>query len=295
MATKNNSANSITSNGKILDRANLANTKNALAGKQANSLPAIEVTDLTVAYGERPVLWDVDLTVPPGTLMAIVGPNGAGKTTLIKAILGLLPIAAGQVLIYGQPYSEQRRLVGYVPQRGSVDWDFPTSVLDVVTMGRYGALGWFRRPGREERQLALDALSQVGMADYAHRQISQLSGGQQQRTFLARALVQDAQVYFMDEPFQGVDATTERAIVDLLKSLRAAGKTVAVVHHDLQTVPEYFDWVTLLNVRRVASGPVDEAFTDENLRQTYGGRVGFLTRNGSSDHSSDGNGNHKSA
>ncbi|MCC6453380.1 MAG: metal ABC transporter ATP-binding protein [Caldilineaceae bacterium] len=258
--------------------------------RSTTATPAIEVTDLTVAYGERPVLWDVDLTVPPGTLMAIVGPNGAGKTTMIKAILGLLPIAAGQVLIYGLPYSEQRQLVGYVPQRGSVDWDFPTSVLDVVTMGRYGALGWFRRPGRSERALALDALAQVGMTDYADRQISQLSGGQQQRTFLARALVQDAQVYFMDEPFQGVDATTERAIVDLLKSLRAAGKTVVVVHHDLQTVPEYFDWVTLLNVRRVASGPVDEVFTDENLRQTYGGRVGFLTRNGNGDSNGNGHG-----
>ena len=255
----------------------------------SNVTPAIEVTDLTVAYAERPVLWDVDLTVPPGTLMAIVGPNGAGKTTLIKAILGLLPIAAGQVLIYGRPYSEQRRLVGYVPQRGSVDWDFPTNVLDVVTMGRYGALGWFRRPGQKEYAQAMDALRQVGMADYANRQISQLSGGQQQRTFLARALVQDAQVYFMDEPFQGVDATTEKAIVELLKSLRAAGKTVVVVHHDLQTVPEYFDWVTLLNVRRVASGPVDEVFTEENLRLTYGGRVGFLTRNG--DFNGNGNGN----
>ena len=212
-------------------------TKLAAANRVAQPQPAIEVTDLTVAYGERPVLWDIDLTVPPGTLMAIVGPNGAGKTTLIKAILGLLPIAAGQVLIYGRPYGEQRRLVGYVPQRGSVDWDFPTSVLDVVTMGRYGALGWFRRPGRAERTQAMDALAQVGMADYAHRQISQLSGGQQQRTFLARALVQDAQVYFMDEPFQGVDATTERAIVELLKNLRGAGKTVVVVHHDLQTVP----------------------------------------------------------
>lgn len=266
--------------------------KNGLPNTSATPpLPAIEVTDLTVAYGERPVLWDVDLTVPPSTLMAIVGPNGAGKTTMIKAILGLLPIAAGQVLIYGQPYSEQRRLVGYVPQRGSVDWDFPTSVLDVVTMGRYGALGWFRRPGRAERAQALDALAQVGMADYANRQISQLSGGQQQRTFLARALVQDAQVYFMDEPFQGVDATTERAIVELLKSLRAAGKTVVVVHHDLQTVPEYFDWVTLLNVRRVASGPVEEVFTEENLRQTYGGRVGFLTRNGDLNGNGNGNGN----
>ena len=237
---------------------------------------AIEVTDLTVAYNEKPVLWDVDLAVPPGTLLAIVGPNGAGKTTLIKAILGLIGAAAGQVLIYGRPYIDQRRLVGYVPQRGSVDWDFPTSVLDVVMMGRYGMLGWFKRPGKTERAQALDALEKVGMADYAHRQISQLSGGQQQRTFLARALVQDAQVYFMDEPFQGVDATT----VALLKELRAAGKTVAVVHHDLQTVPEYFDWVTLLNVRRIASGPVDEVFTEENLRLTYGGRVAFLGRNG---------------
>ncbi len=239
---------------------------------------AIEITDLTVAYGEKPVLWDVDVSVPAGTLMAIVGPNGAGKTTLIKAALGLLPAAAGQVLIYGRPYTEQRSLVAYVPQRGSVDWDFPTSVLDVVTMGRFGALGWFKRPGRAEKQAALEALRKVGMVDYAHRQINQLSGGQQQRTFLARALVQDAQVYFMDEPFQGVDATTERAIVTLLKQLRAEGKTVVVVHHDLQTVPEYFDWVTLLNVRRIAGGPVDEVFTEENLRLAYGGQVGFLSR-----------------
>ena len=239
---------------------------------------ALEVTDLTVAYYEKPVLWDIDLDVPGGILMAIVGPNGAGKTTLIKSILGLLKPAAGQVLIHGQPYNEQRRLVGYVPQRGSVDWDFPTSVLDVVMMGRYGHLGWFRRPGRKERELALDALEKVGMGAFSKRQISQLSGGQQQRVFLARALVQDAQIYFMDEPFQGVDATTERAIVSLLQELRARGKTVIAVHHDLQTVPEYFDWVTLLNVRRIASGPVKEVFTEENLRLTYGGRVGFLSR-----------------
>lgn len=239
---------------------------------------AVEVTDLTVAYGEKPVLWDVDLSVPEHLLLAIVGPNGAGKTTLIKTILGLIEPAAGQVLIYGRPYAEQRRLVGYVPQRGSVDWDFPTSVLDVVMMGRYGRLGWLRRPGREEERLAREALEKVGMDAYTDRQISQLSGGQQQRVFLARALVQDAQIYFMDEPFQGVDATTERAIVTLLKELRAAGKTVIAVHHDLQTVPEYFDWVTLLNVRRIASGPVDDVFTDENLRLAYGGRVGFLQR-----------------
>lgn len=246
-----------------------------------NNHPAIEVTDLTVAYRDKPVLWDLDLAVPPGILMAVVGPNGAGKTTLIKTILGLIRPAAGQVLIYGKPYREQRRLVGYVPQRGSVDWDFPTSVLDVVMMGRYANLGWIRRPGSAERDLATEALQKVGMHDFAHRQISQLSGGQQQRVFLARALVQDAQIYFMDEPFQGVDATTERAIVDLLQALRAAGKTVVVVHHDLQTVPEYFDWVTLLNVRRIASGPVDQVFTEHNLRLAYGGRVGFLTANGS--------------
>lgn len=239
---------------------------------------ALEVTDLTVAYQEKPVLWDIDMLVPAGILMAIVGPNGAGKTTLIKTILGLVKPAAGQVSIYGQPYVAQRHLVGYVPQRGSVDWDFPTSVLDVVTMGRYGHLGWFKRPGARERKIALAALDKVGMRHFAQRQISQLSGGQQQRVFLARALAQDAQIYFMDEPFQGVDATTERAIVLLLQELRHAGKTVIVVHHDLQTVPEYFDWVTLLNVRRIASGPVADIFTEENLRLTYGGRVAFLSR-----------------
>ncbi len=243
-----------------------------------NGEMALEVRDLTVAYHETPVLWDVDLDVPKGILLAIVGPNGAGKSTLIKAILGLVKPAAGQVLLYGQSYAEQRNRVGYVPQRGSVDWDFPTSVLDVVMMGRYSALGWFRRPGSKERDMALDALEKVGMQQYADRQISQLSGGQQQRVFLARALVQDAQLYFMDEPFQGVDATTERAIITLLQELRAAGKTVIAVHHDLETVPEYFDWVTLLNVRRVASGPVSEVFTNENLRLTYGGRLAFLNR-----------------
>lgn len=237
------------------------------------STPAVEVHDLTVAYGEKPVLWDVDLEVPPGVLMAIVGPNGAGKTTLIKAILGLVRPAAGQVLMHGKPYSPRSRLAAYVPQRGSVDWDFPTTVLDVVMMGTYGRLGWFRRPRSRERSDALEALGRVGMAEFAARQISQLSGGQQQRTFLARALVQDAPVYIMDEPFQGVDAVTERAIVDLLRDLRTRGRTVLVVHHDLQTVAEYFDWATLLNVRKIASGPVAEAFTPQHVRSAYGERV----------------------
>ncbi len=237
---------------------------------------ALHIEDLTVAYNSRPVLWDVDLNVPEGVLAAVVGPNGAGKSTLIKAALGLIPRAAGTVEFYGKPYQHARDLVGYVPQRGSVDWDFPTSVVDVVIMGLYGQLGWFKRPGRRERQLALDALEQVGIADLAGRQISQLSGGQQQRTFLARALVQDAQLYFMDEPFAAVDAVTERAIIGILRELRARNKTVIVVHHDLQTVTEYFDYVALLNVELVASGPTATTFTSDNLRQAYGGRVAFM-------------------
>ncbi len=237
---------------------------------------AVDVRDVTVAYREKPVLWDIDLEVAPGVLMAVVGPNGAGKTTLIKAILGLIKPAAGEVLIHGRPYSQQRHRVAYVPQRGSVDWDFPTNVLDVVTMGLYGKLGWVRRPTKQHKAVALEALRKVNMEAFASRQISQLSGGQQQRVFLARALVQEADVYFMDEPFQGVDAVTERSIIELLRALRAEGKTVVVVHHDLQTVPEYFDSVLLLNVRRIASGPVEDVFTEENLRVTYGGRVGFV-------------------
>ena len=237
---------------------------------------ALSIDDLTVAYHERPAIWDIDLDVPEGALMAIVGPNGAGKSTLIKAILNLIPRAAGTVSFYGEPYERARSLVGYVPQRGSVDWDFPTSALDVVTMGLYGKLGWFRRPGHAERELALAALEQVGLVDFADRQISQLSGGQQQRTFLARALAQDAQIYFMDEPFAAVDAVTENAIVNILRELNRRGKTVLVVHHDLQTVAEYFDWVTLLNVEIIASGPTAATFTLENLRKTYGGRVSYL-------------------
>ena len=240
--------------------------------------PALTVRDLTVAYQEEPVLWDIDLTVPSGILMGIVGPNGAGKTTLLQAILDIVEPAAGQVRVFGASYAESRHRVGYVPQRGSVDWDFPTDALDVVLMGLYGRLGWGRRPSAQDRDEAHAALEQVGMADYADRQISQLSGGQQQRVFLARALVQKADLYFMDEPLQGVDATTERAIFDLLRTLQERDCTVIAVHHDLQTVPEYFDRVLLLNVRRIASGPVEEVFTEDNLRRTYGGRVGFLRR-----------------
>jgi manganese/zinc/iron transport system ATP- binding protein len=233
----------------------------------------VEINDLTVAYRDKPVLQDVDLRFPEGKLCAIIGPNGAGKSTLIKAVLGLVPAAAGSVRIYGKPYAEQRRLVGYVPQRGSVDWDFPTTALDVVMMGTYGKLGWVKRPGKAERDAASHALRQLGMEKYAERQISQLSGGQQQRVFLARALAQDARIYFMDEPFVGVDALTEKAIITLLQELRAQGKTVIVVHHDLDSAPEYFDWVALLNVKLIAAGPFETTFTSDNLRRAYGGAM----------------------
>jgi manganese/zinc/iron transport system ATP- binding protein len=244
----------------------------------AGAVPAIEVHDLTVAYRTQPVLWDVDLALPEGQLIAVVGPNGAGKSTLLKSVLGLVRPVAGWVRIFGEPAETRRSWTAYVPQRESVDWDFPTSALDVVTMGTYGRLGWLRRPGRRQRERALECLDQVGIRDLAGRQISQLSGGQQQRVFLARALAQEARLYLMDEPFAGVDATTEKAIVDLLRRLRENGRTVVVVHHDLQTVPEYFDWVVLLNLRLVAAGPVATTFTPENLQGTYGGRLTQLSK-----------------
>ena len=238
----------------------------------------LSIHDLTVAYHRKPVLWDVDLDVPAGKLIGIVGPNGAGKSTLIKAVLDLLPVASGRVLIFGKPYRENRRRVGYVPQRESVDWDFPVSALDVVAMGRYGKIGWFRPVTRVHKAAAFEALDRVGIANLAHRQISQLSGGQQQRTFLARALVQDADLYLMDEPFAAVDAATEVAIVRLLQDLRASGKTCLVVHHDLQSVPDYFDEVILLNMRVVAHGPTSTTFTPENLHRTYGGKLTLLSQ-----------------
>jgi manganese/zinc/iron transport system ATP- binding protein len=239
---------------------------------------ALEVEDLTVAYADQPVLWDVDLRVPAGAKMSIVGPNGAGKSTLIKAAMGLVPPVAGEVRVFGRSLETVRGEIAYVPQRSSLEWDFPTDVLDVVTMGTYGRLGWFRRPGSLERSEAVDALRQVGMEDFQRRPIAQLSGGQQQRVLLARALAQGADIYMLDEPFQGVDAPTERAIVRVLDSLAERGKTIIVVHHDLQTVAQYFDQVLLLNVRAIDSGPVTEVFTDENLRLTFGGRVGVLAQ-----------------
>ncbi|MBS7531660.1 metal ABC transporter ATP-binding protein [Hazenella sp. IB182353] len=241
-----------------------------------NSESPVSIRNLSVAYHRKPVLREIDYDAPEGELIGIIGPNGAGKSTLIKAVLGLLPRASGDVYIYGKSYREQRHLVGYVPQRESVDWDFPTHALDVVLMGRYGKLGWFKRPGAKDREFAMSCLQKVGMEAFAMRQISQLSGGQQQRVFLARALAQDAHIYFMDEPFVGVDAATEKAIIQVLTELKDKGKTVLVVHHDLQTVQEYFDSVLLLNMRLIASGSTKEAFTTENLQKTYGGRLTIL-------------------
>ncbi len=238
----------------------------------------LAIHDLTVAYQRKPVLWDIELNIPEGKLVGIVGPNGAGKSTLLKACLDLIPRTSGWAHIYGVPYRKARHRVAYVPQRESVDWDFPVNALDVVAMGSYRRLGWFRRVNAAETKRAMEALDQVGIAHLAHRQISQLSGGQQQRVFLARALMQDADLYLMDEPFAAVDAATEQAIVDLLRRLSSEGKTCLVVHHDLATVTSYFDWIVLINMRIVAAGPTAETFTRDNLQKTYGGKLSLLEK-----------------
>ena len=239
--------------------------------------PPLEIHDLTVAYHKKPVLWGIDLIVPRGRLVGIVGPNGAGKSTLIKAAMGLLPVSSGWVKVFGEPVKYNLTRVGYVPQRESVDWDFPVSVLDVVLMGRYGRLGLMRRPGRADLDKARECLDKVKMLPFANRQISNLSGGQQQRVFLARALAQESDLYFMDEPFAGVDAATESAIITLLHELKAQGKTLMVVHHDLPTARNYFDTLLLLNMRVVAFGRTEDVFTFDLLQQTYGGRLTILS------------------
>jgi manganese/zinc/iron transport system ATP- binding protein len=236
----------------------------------------LSIHDLTVAYHRKPVVWDVEYDAPTGRLIAIVGPNGAGKSTLLKACLGLVPSVSGEVRFFGRPYEQVRSRIAYVPQRTTVDWEFPVSAVDVVAMGLYRRIGWFRPVTRKYKDQALAALERVGLKEYAQRQISQLSGGQQQRVFLARALVQEADLYLMDEPFAGVDAATEAAILELLRGLQRDGKTAIVVHHDLETVRDYFDDVLLLNMRLVATGPVNTVFTKENLRRTYGGKLSLL-------------------
>lgn len=242
--------------------------------------PVLEVHDLTVSYDKKPVLWGVDFTIPKGSLCGIVGPNGAGKSTLIKSIMNLIETSSGYIKLFEKELDEVRKEVSYVPQRESVDWDFPASVMDIVLMGRYSRLGLFKKPRKADKDAAIKALEMVGMEAYSKRQISQLSGGQQQRVFLARALTQEASIYLLDEPFAGVDAATEKAIVAILKDLSEKGKTIIVVHHDLQSVENYFDWVLLLNLRLVASGPTAKVFTPTLLEETYGGKLTLLTEVG---------------
>ena len=242
--------------------------------------PLVEFHDVTVAYGRRPVLWNIDLTISEPCLFGIVGPNGAGKSTLLKAALGLVPLAGGEVRLFGEPLDRVRRRVGYVPQRETVDWDFPVSVMDVVLMGTYSRVGWLRRPGAAERAVARESLARVGLEDLAGRQIGRLSGGQQQRVFLARALAQQADVYFLDEPMAGVDARSQEQILTVLSGLRELGKLVIVVHHDLRAVTDWFDAVALIDMRLVATGPTRETLTPDNLRRTYAGAVDVLDQVG---------------
>jgi len=245
----------------------------------------LDINQLTVNYDKTPVLWDISLKIPGPNLVGIIGPNGAGKSTLIKTAMGLIKPIAGSVLFFGKPLREVRKRIAYVPQRESVDWDFPITVEELVLMGRYGRLGLFRYPRKADKEAAEHYLQMVGMESYGKRQISQLSGGQQQRVFLARALMQEADLYFMDEPFAGIDASTEIVIINLLKKLLTNGKTILVVHHDLGTVQNYFDWVVMLNMRLVACGPVASSFTAETVERTYGknlqllGEVAKLTQN----------------
>jgi manganese/zinc/iron transport system ATP- binding protein len=240
-------------------------------------IPALELHDLTVSYAKKPVLYGVDVQVPQGALVGIIGPNGAGKSTMIRAIMGLTPASSGWVQIFGESFEKNRHRVGYVPQREQVDWDFPVNVMDVVLMGRYGRRGWLRRVTKEDQKIAEESLDKVGMLPFRNRQIANLSGGQQQRVFLARALAQQSDLYLMDEPFAGVDATTERAIVTLLQELQSQGKTILVVHHDLTTAKEYFDHLLLLNMRLVTFGKTEDVFTVEQLQKTYGGRLTILS------------------
>lgn len=241
-----------------------------------NKSLALFVDQLSVNYDVHPVLWDLHTEIPAGKMVGIIGPNGAGKSTFLKAILGLVKPLSGKVEFFGKPLAAMRKKIAYIPQRSSVDWEFPATVFDVVLMGSYGRLGWFRRPSAEDRKAAEQALEQMGMMPYASRQISELSGGQQQRVFLARALVQKADILLMDEPFAGVDASTEKAIVALLDILKIEGKTLLIVHHDLNTVEQYFDWLVILNTCVIASGEAKMTFTPENVQRAYGRSLAIL-------------------
>jgi manganese/zinc/iron transport system ATP- binding protein len=240
--------------------------------------PILEVHDLTVAYNRKPVLWNINFSIPKGSLVGVMGPNGAGKSTLIKAVMELLPLSSGVIKLFGDNINNVRKKVSYVPQRTAVDWDFPATVRDVVMMGRFPNIGLLKKPKKADHDFVDLCLENIGLTEFKERQISELSGGQQQRVFLARALAQEADIYFMDEPFVGVDAGTEAAIVRLLKDLKEKGKTVIVVHHDLQTAPDYFDWLILLNQRLVASAPIKDSFTQKLLAEAYGGKLTLLSQ-----------------
>lgn len=242
--------------------------------------PVIQVQNLTVSYHHKPVLWDVNFALPQGQIIGVIGPNGSGKTTLLKSIMGLLPVDTGEVRLFGLPLKKVRGRISYVPQRESVDWDFPANIEDVVLMGRYRKDNLFKPLNKRDKEIAKEAMEQVGLLDLAKRPIAQLSGGQQQRVFIARALAQQAELYLMDEPFVGVDAATEDAILKLLTKMRDEGKTVIIVHHDLQTAYSFFDSIVLLRTRLIAAGPKQEVFTTKNLQDAYGGRLSVLSRIG---------------
>lgn len=241
---------------------------------------SLEVQDLTVAYQHQPVLWNINFSVPEGKLTGIIGPNGAGKSTLLKAIMELTPASAGKVKILGESLKKIRHQIAYVPQKDAVDWDFPATVMDVVKMGRYGNKNLFKRLNKKDEAIAIECLSKVEMLDFANRHISELSGGQKQRVFIARALAQEAQVYFMDEPFAGIDANSEKQIMNILLKMQAEGKSIFVVHHDLQSAIDYFDYMLLLNTRIIAVGTLENVFTSEKLKETYGGKLSLLDKVG---------------
>lgn len=236
----------------------------------ATTIPALEINHLSVTYHHKPVLWDICATIPRGVVLGVVGPNGAGKTTLIKTLLGLIKPLAGTIKIYGDSISSKRHEIAYIPQRMSIDWDFPATVFDVVMMGRYGHIGWFKRPKQHDIDHVHRALELVGLTAHMHNHISQLSGGQQQRMFIARALVQEASLYLLDEPFAGIDATTEKSMMALLKQLAAQQKTIIIVHHDMHTMPTYFDWLLMVHIKQIAFGPSKQIFTYENVHATFG-------------------------
>ncbi|MCL4131737.1 UNVERIFIED_CONTAM: hypothetical protein GTU68_042611 [Idotea baltica] len=239
---------------------------------------ALEVHNLNVSYDSKPVLWAIDFKIPKSSLACIVGPNGAGKSTLLKSIMNLIEISSGEVKFFDEKLDQKRSLIAYVPQREEVDWNFPISVYEVVMMGRYGRNSFLKKKNKDDDKIVEESLKELDVYDLKDRQISQLSGGQQQRVFLARALAQNASIYLMDEPFAGIDASTEKKIVKIFKKLKSEGKTIICVHHDLNTVPEYFDWTIFLNLRLIASGLTKDVFTSENLTSAYGPALGLLTQ-----------------